>query len=295
MRAQKPLVCAAIACLFASPGLARADEDGSSPVASPPKEADHAGEDKCDCKCGCKPKCACEEKKDRWIFGGLRASVLSLQGSDRDGTHVGLTFAGGGEFFSDGGGSYVHLDYMIGGGSAGFEGGLGGASLVGYRLDVGKHHGPFARAGFEGFLFGNDLFYHSALELPAMRAGYTYVHDGVVLEVGGRGGPVLAGRYNPGEHGYRRLSGSFEYGAYMLAKTDHVRLGLPAQRFDARSTGDGTPVDALHGMLCVTSGKLALCADGRVMRGNVMQDGGGPHYLAQTNYGGLTFSWTTDP
>jgi hypothetical protein len=270
----------------------------ASPEKDKPTECSESGCSDCKCKCECKtekPKCGCDDKKERWVMGGLRMSVLSLSGSDRDGTHVGFMFAGAGDYFTDGGGSHVGLNYLLGGGSAGFEGALGGDVLAGYRADVGEHHGPFARAGFEGQMIGNDLFYHSTLELPAMRAGYNYAWNGVVFELGGRGGPVLAGRYNPGEHGYRRLSGSIEYGAYVFAKTEHVKLSIMARRFDARMTGDGTPVDVGTAMLCAGGGKFQLCADGTIMRGHVMQDGGGPHYLAQTNYGGLTFSWTSNP
>lgn len=293
-----------------APGSARADE-GSTPVAAAAAPEKDKAKPACACECACKdkdgdadkekdsgdaPRCGCPDKKrSGWVMGGLRASMTSLSGSDHDTTRVSLLFAGSGDWFSDGGGSYVNLHYAIGGGSAGFEGALGGATLVGYRVDLGKHHGPFARGGFEGHMMGNDLFWHSSLELPAMRVGYNYTHDGTVLELGARGGPVLAGRYNPGDAGYRRLSGSFEYGAYAFARTDHVRMSIMAQRFDAYATGDGTPVDMATGMLCVGSSKVALCADGRVLRGNVMQDGGGPHYLAQTSYGGLSFSWTTDP
>jgi hypothetical protein len=55
---------------------------------------------------------------------------------------------------------------FIGGGSAGFEGGLGGELGFGLRVPFAKSHGPVARIALEGFLMGNDAFYASLLELP---------------------------------------------------------------------------------------------------------------------------------
>jgi hypothetical protein len=159
---------------------------------------------------------------------------------------------------------------IIGGGTGGFEGGLGGSFTAGARLPVAATHGPFVRVGAAGSLQGNDAFYYSYLELPEMQAGYQF-QDGlsteerkVTLEVGARTGPIITGRFTTGQNTRNMLSG-FEWGGYGAVHLPFGRLDVKY----ARLPGSVGSVDMLSGIACGHLGKtFALCVDGMLLRGN---------------------------
>lgn len=91
-------------------------------------------------------------RDDRQGMVGLRVGVTRTV--DDQGTS--FQFAGRGEDLQAHGVLSTHGAHFfrIGGGSAGFDGGLGLLFGVGARIPVAAEHGPFARLGARGFLQG---------------------------------------------------------------------------------------------------------------------------------------------
>lgn len=204
-------------------------------------------------------------------------------------TDVGAAFAGAVDTYALDGTTHGAGYFILGGGEGGFEGALSGTIDVGYRAPVSDEHGPFARAGFDGRLQGNDDLYFSMLEIPRLTVGWQYLSGKVVVEGGARGGPILTGRYNPGADGYRRLSGSLEWGGFVSAQVDFLRADVSVMRIEARRTGNGTPVDVGRAMFCGVAGPVGICADAYLFRGDAdMGPSGGGFQKALSFYGGLT-------
>ena len=148
---------------------------------------------------------------------------------------------------------------FIGGGSAGFEGGLGGELAFGLRLPFAKTHGPFARVAVEGFLMGNDTFFASLLELPKGEFGYQLLNPEVLFEFAATAGPVLAGRYNVDDVPARPLGGLLQVGGHAAFGLRHVHLELAIERFDS-SDYELDPLTEVGGSLCGLPLVFAVCA-----------------------------------
>jgi len=221
---------------------------------------------------------------------GIRPSLtrISSAGTGLGTTNdFGVAFAGAFDAYALDGASHSQAQWVLGGGTAGFEGMLAGVIELGYRLDVSETQGPFARAAFDGRMQGNDRFYFSMLELPRLTLGWQFLSGRTVLEVGARGGPILTGRFNPGDNGVRSLSGSLEYGAFASAQVEFLRFEATAMRIDARKTGNFTPVDLGKGSVCAIAGKVGICGDFMVMRGDARFPVYG-HQEALATYAGIT-------
>jgi hypothetical protein len=213
-----------------------------------------------------------DTKTDGPSVTGVRLSRTVVRGSDADSRGTGLMFAFQTEKYRTWSILTTRASSfgLLGGGSGGFEGGLGASFTAGARLPVASTHGPFARVGAAGSLQGNDAFYFSYLELPEMQAGYQY-QDGqspetrkITLEIGARTGPVLTGRYTTGQNTRSVLSG-FEWGGYGAV---HLPFGRLDAKF-ARFPGTAGPVDVISGIACGHLGKtFALCVDGMLLRGD---------------------------
>lgn len=245
----------------------------------------------CAMRC-CRPAtCGCDTTpKVSLSVTGIRGSITRVTSNQTSITDVGASFAGGGDAYALDGSTHAAGYFVLGGGEGGFEGALAGVAEIGYRVPVSESHGPFGRAGFDGRLQGNDDYYFSMLELPRLSLGWQYIEDKIVLEAGARGGPILTGRYNPGPEGYRRLSGSFEWGGFVAAQIDFLRADVSVMRIEARKTGSGTPVDMARANLCGVAGKVGVCADFMLIRGDAdMGPTGGGFQKATTAYGGITF------
>ncbi len=201
---------------------------------------------------------------------------------------VGVGFAGAVDTYALDGTTHGSMQWVLGGSQAGFEGMLAGTIDVGYRIDVTEKQGPFGRAGFDGRMQGNDRLYFSALELPRLTLGYQFLSNKTVLEMGARGGPILTGRYNPTDTGYRSISGSLEYGAFASVQFDVLRFDATAMRIDARKTGDHSPVDVGRASLCGVAGKVGFCGDFAVMRGNADLGPGRGNQETIATYAGVT-------
>jgi hypothetical protein len=226
---------------------------------------------------------------------GLRISATNISTATQKLDNLGLAFAGGVESYALDGSAHGSMNWVLGGGDAGFEGMLAGMVDFGYRLDVTERQGPFARAGFDGRMQGNDRLYFSTLELPRLSLGWQYLDGHTLLEIGARGGPILSGRYNPGDEGYRRLSGSIEYGGFVAAQFSFLRIDVTAMRIDARNTGTGRPVDVGRGSVCGIAGSFGICADMMAIRGDAdMGPNAGGVQTATSTYAGLSIgvaSW----
>lgn len=215
----------------------------------------------------CEPYCG--QRYDGGMVG-LRVSTTHVQGSDRDrsGAGLGLQLAGhNASYYARGGFTWRSATFFhIGGGSRGFEGALGGDVAWGYRPPVAAHQGPFVRAGLRGWLLGNQILYSSFFEFPQVQLGYQWIHKGDAVEIGGRGGAVLVGRYNTGDKGMRKLGDAFEIGGFAAAHLEpvHLEVGLTRVMTDSRPGGD---VDMVDGRLCGEARVAWLCVDARYYRG----------------------------
>lgn len=219
--------------------------------------------------------CAKKKEKKPWERGsvvGVRLALLHTNGAEKDGTYIGAMAAFNseqyqvGKIYSAHGNSYGYL----GGGSAGFEGGLGATVMLGARAPLGEKHGPLARIGLAGEMQGNKRFYYSRLVLPMAEIGYQYAAPGefTILELGGRGGNVITGRYNTGDRTHRELGGgALEWGFYGAAHTKLTRFDLSYTRIQADDHYPGGAVGTLRGLGCFYVGHVGICADAMLVTG----------------------------
>lgn len=249
----------------------------------------------CATRCCAKTTCPCSKApKVSLSVTGVRASLTSVSTGTVKDTAVGVAFAGSAESYALDGTTHGSMSFVLGGGEAGFEGALGGTIDIGYRLPIAEDHGPFGRIGFEGRLQGNDLLYFSMLELPRLTLGWQYAEGKTVVEIGARGGAVLAGLYDPAEDGRRKLNG-YEWGGFVSAQADFLRLDVSAIRIEARKTLNGTPVDVGRASFCAVGHKVGVCLDGMAFRGDAeMRANDGGIHSTKSLYLGLTLglaSW----
>jgi hypothetical protein len=107
-----------------------------------------------------------------------------------------------------------------------------------------------------------------------------------VLEVGGRGGAVLDGRFNTGDDARRKLGG-FDFGAYMAVHLADARFDVSWMRVVAKRSDPKTPVDMLRGAACVYVDIFGACVDAWYMRGDVQYRMPIQTSTSQVLYGGL--------
>ena len=217
----------------------------------------------------------CKKSKDKpWEPGGVfgvRVGMTTTAGADNNGTYGAVMVGGHSEQFRTRGVFTLHASShgTIGGGSAGFEGGLGGFVAGGVRAPIGQHHGPFARIGLHLEMLGNSQFYFSQISLPVAEVGYQYIKGRTVLELGGRGAPVITGRYNTGHRTRRELgSGSLQWGGYAAVHAKFGRLDVSYVRFEADDNFPGGPVGVLRGNGCGYIKRIGICLDGMYIRGD---------------------------
>lgn len=227
---------------------------------------------------------------------GVRPSLTHIAEAGSSTNAAGVAFAGAIDDYAATGTVHLGFDWVVGGGQAGFDGGLGGVFDLGHRFEITPNQGPMIRVGFDGRLQSNRDYYFSALELPRGLVGYQYVHGKTLLEAGVRGGTILGGRFNPGEDGYRSLSGSLEIGGFLSGRGEHMKLDATGMHIDAWHTGDRRPVDTGRADLCALPyGNWAICADVALTRGDAAfaNDHEATH-VAVATYAGVTLgtaSW----
>jgi hypothetical protein len=297
----------ALAATLLVPTIARADEPAiangpAAPQAYPPLPPG-APSASCtvnpcasDCACAvrcCSKACACNKTpKLSLSVTGVRGSFTNVDTGTVKDTTVGVGFAGAAETYALDGTTHGSGYFMLGGGQGGFEGALAGTIDIGYRIPIADDHGPFGRIGFDGRLQGNDLLYFSMLELPRLTVGWQYLKGTTVFEAGARGGAILAGLYDPAEDGRRKLNG-FEWGGFVSGQFAFLRFDASFMRIEARKTLNGTPVDVGRAQLCGVGGKVGVCLDGMLFRGDAeMRANAGGIHSTSSQYVGLTLGVT---
>jgi hypothetical protein len=201
----------------------------------------------------------------------LRASEERTHIADRDQTaaSVGIEEHAA-AYMSLGGWNARYTDFLaVGGGNAGFDGGLGFDAAIGAQPLFGPGHGPFGRFGMRAHYFYRGRFHTSVLELPQLQLGYSYLHRTLHVEAGARGGPVLTGRYGVEGGAATRLDGSIEVGGYLAFGLRPLRLDLEASRVRLDGGVSG-PVESLDGFLCGVLGRPIVCFRGSAVRGNLV-------------------------
>ncbi len=295
-----------ILLLFLAPATSRADDAPSPPAPAPPTAAPIASTSAPVVESESPPttrlvaRCSDPETEGEVRLSTACSGVLGLRGAATNvrgaasGAGPGLMLSQEGEEFARSGilSSRGFHRLAIGGGGGGFEGALLGGLAGGVRVPFGRRHGPVVRAGFEGYLLGNDAFYSSLLELPQVQIGYQYMRGTTVIELGATTGVVLTGRWRAGDAERRRLGG-FERGAYVAVQVPWVRIGASATRLptDDRLV---SPVDVAQGTLCFMSAPVAICADARAMRAEAVVASGQPPREVRAFYGGLVLGLTRE-
>ncbi|MBX3190226.1 MAG: hypothetical protein KF819_24720 [Labilithrix sp.] len=267
----------------------------SAPVASAPASASSCSANPCGggcvCAARCCSKCGCRyEPKVSLSVVGLRGSLTQVSAGPVSETAASVSLAGAVDSYALDGTTHGAMSFALGGGGAGFEGALTGLIDIGYRVPVGEDHGPFGRIGFDGRLQGNDLLYFSLLELPRATVGWQYLAGRTVIEGGMRGGAVLAGFYNPGEEGRRKLNG-FEWGGFLSSQFGYVRLDMSFMRIEAKKTLTGRPVHVGKASLCAAGKRFGACVDGMLFGGDADMRAAGVR-LATSSVFGLTLGVT---
>jgi len=248
----------------------------------------------CGCACMarcCSRACGCDDKpRVSASVLGVRGSITHVAAGPGSDTAASLAVAASVESYALDGTTHGSMMFALGGGSAGLEGALAGTIDVGYRIDVTPKHGPFGRIGFDGRLQGNDLLFFSLLELPRLTLGWQYLDGKTVLEGGARGGAIITGRYKPGEEGRRSLSRSLEWGGFVAAQHDFLRLDLSAMRIEARGTLNETPVLVARAQVCGLASRVGVCLDATMLKGDAdMGPAAGGIREATSTFVGLTF------
>lgn len=244
-----------------------------------------------------------EQEKPGWDLDaellGLRGSTLGTAGSDARARTYGLSVASMG--VSNAAGSILNYRAsglsLIGGGGGGFEGELGGTLAVGVGFLIDGKQGAFVRIGVQGYILGNDSFFHSNIQFPQGSVGWHLgSRDGFLLEAGFLTGPMLDGRFNVGDEGRRRLGSSAAFGAYGDAFIGPLTGTVQWIRTKAVSD-PGTPVDGIDGQACLSTGRtkketgLSVCFDGRVTRGDVQFGSPIQTSTATTTYFGVSIGF----
>jgi hypothetical protein len=283
--APPPSSSAVPAAAASSASAVSAAPDATPAIATAPSTT--AGTDPCPAECG---KSNLRIASERTGVVGVRVSTTRVRGTRDNADAWAVALAGRGEGYASEGlgtGRATH-SFVLGGGSGGFEGALEVAVALGVRAPFTPSQGPFLRIGFAAGLGGNDVLYHSYLELPQGQAGYQYVAGPMVFEIAAHGGPILTGRYNGGDGPERRTLGrSFEYGGHTALHLDPFAIHLDVTRFDPQRSGYDGPLDRARGDLCAYAGDFAACLDLSLFRGNVEHAKGALPGEARSLYGGL--------
>src|SRR5690606_18269391 len=122
-----------------------------------PRCEDDASASGCTCKARCcwHARGSCREPDVSLSVAGVRPSLTRVSADGGSSSDVGVGFAGAVDSYALDGTTHGAMQFVLGGGQAGFEGLLAGVIDLGYRIDVTEKQGPFGRAGFDGRIQGN--------------------------------------------------------------------------------------------------------------------------------------------
>ncbi len=229
-------------------------------------------------------------------YGGVRggAFLAESDGTTRRSHGVSASTRSLGTVTQDG--LTVHRDITaaLGYGSAGLVGEVGGVVRGGYRFALAPTHGPFVRGGVRGFFGGNDIWFHSHLELPHAQLGYQLLSREILLEVAAAGGLSLLGHYQAGDGGERPLSLTPVWGSELALHHRPVRLDIAWLRFQPSAYGPAKgPLDRLDATICLSVWRLGLCNQLRYYRGNLATEEGLPVTDTQALSASLMIGFTS--
>ncbi|MEM1029830.1 MAG: hypothetical protein AAGN82_05735 [Myxococcota bacterium] len=210
-------------------------------------------------------------------YSGLRGQAFVRDGIGPNERSHGLLFASRSLGTATVDGLTVHRDVTgaLGWGTADFVGEIGGVIRGGYRFDVGPTHGPFGRGGVRGFLGGNDLWFHSHVEVPHAQLGYQWLDDRTFFEVAFDGGLSALGHFEAANDQERPLTLVPGWGAELVVHHRPIRLDVVWLRFQPPNFGPATgPLDRLDVNTCLTAWKLGLCNQFRFYRGDLASETG---------------------
>jgi hypothetical protein len=187
-----------------------------------------------------------------------------------------------------------YLDFAtIGGGNAGVDGGLGADVAFGLRPRLGRGHGPLFRLNARAHLLYGGRFHSSLVEFPAAQVGYAFVGGTYHVELAGRAGLALVGRYAVEGATSRHLGGAPELGGYLSLGARPLRLELDVSRIASETDRFGG-LHAVDGFMCVVFMIPTVCAHAQVLQGDAAVKGERRETTA--SYAGITvglsaFEW----
>lgn len=229
-------------------------------------------------------------------YTGLRGQVFTVTGSGPADRSHGLSVASRSLGTVTQKGLTVHRDITaaLGYGTSSLEGEVGGVVRGGYRFDVGPTHGPFARGGVRGFIGGNDLWFHSHLEVPHAQLGYQLLDESTFFELAFDGGLSAVGHFQAGTGGERPLTLVPGWGAELALHHRPVRLDVVWLRFQPREFGPATgALDRLDVTTCLTAWKLGFCNQLRLYRGDLASEDGVGFPATQAFSASLMLGWSS--
>jgi hypothetical protein len=185
-----------------------------------------------------------------------------------------------------------HHSYRLalGGGGAGLEGVLAANLAWGFRIPVSEEEGPVIRAGAQGYIMGNDMFFSSLIEVPQVQLGWQWASRHALFEVAATSGVALDGRFRAGYAETRDLGAGLSYGGHAALQIPWVRLSATIERLPGRDGLDF--VDMGTASLCAIASPVAICADATVEQGHTVTAGTEP--FSRVAVGGLTIGFTGD-
>lgn len=223
---------------------------------------------------------------------GLRATATSVfNGSRTRWAGAGLVSQDALAYFDVGRLSVRYLDFAgIGYGSASLEGGLGADLAMGIRMPITESVAAILRAGLRAYLFGNDLFYTSSVELPQVQAGVDWSNSRIQVEIAARGGLVLVGRYRVGQ--LRVKPGqSPTLGAFGSFRIPNALVEFSWTHLFAEGKSNFSDYDEIRAIACAVPHPLVVCADVGYKRAGSMDKANTAHPArGRTVYVGATLS-----
>lgn len=225
---------------------------------------------------------------------GIRGMAQDVRGTDHDGLIAGAGL--GAWIFANFGVKSLSLRLEsrshLGGSGGGFDGQYGGDISAGGRLGLGESFALLARIGASGHILGNGRLLWWGVALPETDVGLQVGHGRFFFETTGLAGITLGGNYLAGDDGQRKIGTAPHLGARATLGLRPLVATVTWRHIFEGQHAPETPLDSVDGGLCLVFGKLAgvaLCGDGRVMRGQVGFPNGA-FSESTVLYGGISLS-----
>lgn len=225
---------------------------------------------------------------------GLRGMAQDVRGSDHDGLIAGAGLNGW--LFANFGlkslSVRIESRSLLGGSGGGFDGQYGGDISAGARLGLGESFALLARLGVSGHVLGNGRLLWWGIALPEADVGLHTGHGRFFFETTGLAGITLGGNFLVGDEGQRKIGTAPHLGARATFGLRPLVATLTWRHIFEAQHAPETPLDSVDAGLCLVFGKvagIALCGDGRMLRGRVGLPGS-TFSDATVLYGGISLS-----